>query len=105
MKTTAKVAPQVFGNAHEFQAEKMYQLKQAKKRREAEKQTRTPPAGFINPDNQSTHYTGQELRPYDGRPGSLDHLDIPSRAGNRLLYRSRQGIQTIHEARIGAGAV
>jgi hypothetical protein len=50
------------------------------------------------------HYTGQELRPYDGRPGSLDHLDIPSRAGNRLLYRSRQGIQTIHEARIGASA-
>lgn len=32
-------------------------------------------------------YTAPELRPYAGRPGSLDFLRWPSLAGGRLVYR------------------
>ncbi len=49
-------------------------------------------------------YTGQELRPYDGRPGSLAHLDLPSRIGRTLFYRSRESIKTIFSHPIGASA-
>ena len=32
-------------------------------------------------------YTAPELRPFEGRPGSLDFLGCPSRCGSRLAYR------------------
>ena len=32
-------------------------------------------------------YTGQELKPYQGRPGSLDFLALPSLIGSTRIYR------------------
>ena len=32
-------------------------------------------------------YQGAELRPYEGRPGSLDFLSLPSVIGTRRTYR------------------
>lgn len=42
-------------------------------------------------------YAGHELAPYAGRPGSLDHLDLPSRTGNTLHFRSRESIKTVFQ--------
>lgn len=33
-------------------------------------------------------YVGDELRPYEGRPGAMDAFALPSRMGSRLVYRS-----------------
>lgn len=33
-------------------------------------------------------YDGAELRPYQGRPGSLDFLGLPSLQGTRRVYRA-----------------
>lgn len=35
----------------------------------------------------SGNYTGAELKPYTGRPGSEDALALPSRVGPRLCHR------------------
>lgn len=32
-------------------------------------------------------YAGEDLRPYDGRPGANDFLRYPSRMGDELVYR------------------
>lgn len=32
-------------------------------------------------------YDGRELKPYAGRPGAMDAFDLPSRMGNRLVFR------------------
>lgn len=32
-------------------------------------------------------YDGRELLPYVGRPGAMDAFDLPSRMGNRLVFR------------------
>jgi len=36
------------------------------------------------------HYNGAELRPYDGRPSSLDFLALPSLMGKTRVYRKDQ---------------
>ena len=36
-------------------------------------------------------YTGAELAPYSGRPGAMDAFALPSRMGDRLVYRSGRG--------------
>lgn len=33
-------------------------------------------------------YDGAELRPFEGRPGVLDALKLPSRIGRRFVYRN-----------------
>lgn len=35
----------------------------------------------------SGSYQGLELKPYAGRPGAMDAFDLPSRMGNRLVFR------------------
>ncbi len=37
------------------------------------------------------HYTGAELRPFAGRPGAMYAFALPSRMGDRLVYRSGRG--------------
>jgi len=32
-------------------------------------------------------YKGDELKPYQGRPGANDNLKLPSRMGSQLVYR------------------
>jgi len=89
MKTVAKSAlPTHFVRPRDEHTEAIARRRQ---RRAAQAQA-TPPLQICNATSREP-YTGQELRPYDGRPGSLDHLDTPSRAGNRLHYRSEQCIQ------------
>lgn len=36
-------------------------------------------------------YTGAELRHFAGRPGAMDAFALPSRMGDRLVYRSGRG--------------
>lgn len=33
-------------------------------------------------------YDGAELRPFEGRPGAMDALKLPSRVGRHLVYRN-----------------
>ena len=40
--------------------------------------------------SKSQHYQGQELKPYQGRPGSLDFLTLPSLFGSTRRYRADQ---------------
>lgn len=35
----------------------------------------------------SDTYRGDELRPYQGRPGAMRAFELPSRMGERLYYR------------------
>lgn len=32
-------------------------------------------------------YDGAELKPYDGRPGAMDFIKLPSLMGSKLIYR------------------
>ncbi|MDD0817181.1 hypothetical protein PSQ39_21280 [Curvibacter sp. HBC28] len=49
-----------------------------------------------------TVYQGQELRPYQGRPGAMDAFALPSRMGQRLHYRD--GRVELIEQTTGAAA-
>jgi hypothetical protein len=40
----------------------------------------------------SGHYSGAELKPYQGRPGSLDFLALPSLMGKTRVYRADQNV-------------
>ena len=57
----------------------------AAKRRQAQSKADT----YTHALKRST-YNGAELRPYDGRPGSLDFLALPSLMGSRRIYRKDQ---------------
>jgi hypothetical protein len=39
------------------------------------------------------HYDGAELRPFTGRAGATEALDLPSRMGKRLHYRDGRVVQ------------
>lgn len=41
----------------------------------------------IHNSTTTERYAAHELRPFAGRPGSLDFLSWPSVRGNRLVYR------------------
>ena len=46
---------------------------------------------FSSPTNlqkKPADYNGAELQPYQGRPGSLDFLALPSLMGTRRVYRA-----------------
>ena len=46
-----------------------------------------------HPAMKAAPYDGAELRPFEGRPGSMDAFNLPSRMGAHLVYRkdSQQG--------------
>lgn len=41
-------------------------------------------------------YRGDELKPYQGRPGAMRAFDLPSRMGERLYYRCGR-VETVKE--------
>lgn len=45
------------------------------------------PAPRIGSASATGHYTGDELKPFEGRPGSQDNLRIPSLMGTQRIYR------------------
>lgn len=54
---------------------------------------KTPMRTLINASQRDV-YDGADLRPYVGREGALDFLNLPSRNGRNLTYRKdakRQG--------------
>jgi hypothetical protein len=89
MKTVAKNAlPTHFVRPRDEHAKTIARRRQ----RRAARAQDAPPLQICNATS-SKGYTGQELRPYTGRPGSLDFLACPSRTGASLHYRSEQCIQ------------
>ena len=38
-------------------------------------------------------YDGAELRPFEGRPGALDALKLPSRIGRHFVYRNGERLE------------
>jgi len=68
-------------------------------RRRAPKRHRAAAKPRARPINNMTTggvYDGADLRPFDGRPGALDALEMPSRMGKRLIYRDgrTEGVQS-----------
>lgn len=47
---------------------------------------KTPMRTLINA-SQKDVYDGADLRPYVGREGALDFINVPSRIGNQRTYR------------------
>lgn len=45
------------------------------------------PAPRIGSASTKGRYTGDELKPFEGRPGSQDNPRIPSLMGTRRIYR------------------
>jgi hypothetical protein len=78
------------------------QLPQRRAKRASAQQQQTTLASSRAVCNASSKhaYSGQELRPYTGRPGSLDHLDLPNRIGETLFYRSRANVKTVRQEQI-----
>lgn len=48
---------------------------------------RIPKVRTIVNSSQTELYDGKDLLPHTGREGALDFLRLPSRIGNRLIYR------------------
>jgi hypothetical protein len=49
-------------------------------------QGRAAPRQITNGNYTPSGYSGAELKPYAGRPGTAQALTLPSRSGNRLRY-------------------
>jgi hypothetical protein len=49
-------------------------------------QGRAMPRQITNGNYTPSGYSGAELKPYAGRPGTAQALALPSRSGNRLRY-------------------
>ena len=45
------------------------------------------PLRTVMPGTMKGIYNGDELKPYEGRPGAMDAFDKPSKMGSRLHYR------------------
>jgi hypothetical protein len=70
----------------EHGADAGFKLRSLTKQRRAEQRA----AAASSTNRTAGQYNGAELKPYDGRPGSLDFLALPSLMGSRRVYRADQ---------------
>lgn len=73
------------GNAAE-----QYAMRALAKRRQSDRT-----ATAVSLSRMAGTYNGAELQPYQGRPGSLDFLALPSLMGKRRVYRADQNRQAV----------